>query len=226
MSEQQQRDAEPVASVEVVYEIHHDGFGCDWRVRVKLADTTLMSARYQQQAAEEVAERLRAALCPRPPLDRAALREPIIDVPLADFEYPLIARRTGRKANQAGVRAGRRPHPQPDRRRRPVTDEKHEYAAHFWEMNEWDWCWLGDRERGERLHHVVSLEPDMDRAVYGGTGTTSCGRRGTVGIAGLLSRLGMERCRQCCKALGYPQGIGAPKNDPACRSLLEARVRP
>ena len=39
MSEQQ-RDAEPVASVEVVYEIHHDGFGCDWQVRVKLADTT------------------------------------------------------------------------------------------------------------------------------------------------------------------------------------------
>lgn len=34
----------------------------------------------------------------------------------------------------------------------------------------------------------------------------------TVTIPGVFSRMGLPRCRGCCRALGFPQGTGSPKN--------------
>jgi len=49
----------------------------------------------------------------------------------------------------------------------------------------------------------------------------ACGRvAASVCIPGMFSRMGAERCKGCCRALGYPQGKGSPKNDDACRVLL------
>lgn len=39
-------------------------------------------------------------------------------------------------------------------------------------------------------------------------------------IPGILSRMEMIRCPACCKATGLPEGQGSPKNDTACRKLL------
>lgn len=49
----------------------------------------------------------------------------------------------------------------------------------------------------------------------------SCGRTvDYVSIPGVLTRMGTQRCRGCCRNLGYPPGKGSPKNDPECRRLL------
>lgn len=49
----------------------------------------------------------------------------------------------------------------------------------------------------------------------------ACGRVAKqLHIPGMGTRMSMERCRGCCRALGYPWGVGSPKNDPACRVLL------
>lgn len=50
----------------------------------------------------------------------------------------------------------------------------------------------------------------------------SCGRTAAVvTIPGLFTRMGALRCEGCCRATGMPQGKGSPKNDDACRQLLE-----
>lgn len=41
-----------------------------------------------------------------------------------------------------------------------------------------------------------------------------------VSIPGLFARMGAMRCRRCCKAKGFPEGKGSPKNDVACRVIL------
>jgi hypothetical protein len=49
----------------------------------------------------------------------------------------------------------------------------------------------------------------------------ACGRVAEgLWIPGMFTRMGAERCKGCCRALGYPQGKGSPKNDDACRVLL------
>lgn len=49
----------------------------------------------------------------------------------------------------------------------------------------------------------------------------ACGRvAASLWIPGMFSRMGAERCKGCCRALGYPTGKGSPKNDDACRVML------
>ena len=89
-------------------------------------------------------------------------------------------------------------------------------ASQEWVIGEWDWWLLG---QGERLHHALTWDPQGETF---GHGFTSCGRGGMLSIPGMFTRMGAERCRKCCERMGYPQGTGSPKNDDACRPLVEA----
>lgn len=74
----------------------------------------------------------------------------------------------------------------------------------------WRWRWLVFRNY-ERLHRFKSLI--WDEARWAGVGTTVCGRKGALIMAGVFSRIGLPRCQYCCRMLGLPQGNGAPFND-------------
>lgn len=93
-----------------------------------------------------------------------------------------------------------------------------------------DVSWLipdhGARQR-DRLHHATLpaelaecddlVEGLVDRQAV----TTTCGRVMTnLTVPGIFTRQLARRCAACCRALGYPKGIGSPKNDDACRALL------
>lgn len=43
-------------------------------------------------------------------------------------------------------------------------------------------------------------------------GVTVCGLRGSLAMPGFPSRLGLPRCRHCCRIVGVPMGNGAPYN--------------
>lgn len=62
-----------------------------------------------------------------------------------------------------------------------------------------------------RLHRVAEVAWDSEDMTRG-TGLTVCGRRGTLVMPGLLSRMDLPRCAHCCDALGVPRGDGAPYN--------------
>lgn len=93
------------------------------------------------------------------------------------------------------------------------------------ELAEWDWV---NKNGGRALHHLAAADdPASFEQDCGGSGVTSCGLRAEWWlIPGIFSRSGSPRCRICCKALGYPQGTGSPKNDMRCRGLVEARLIP
>lgn len=93
-----------------------------------------------------------------------------------------------------------------------------------------DWCrfarvdWLVTRS-WNRLHYAeftpVQLEDLEEFMGINGPVRLLCGRTATyVTIPGFLTRMGAMRCTGCCRAVGYPQGKGSPKNDDACRALL------
>jgi hypothetical protein len=87
-------------------------------------------------------------------------------------------------------------------------------------LGEWDW-W--ETTTGRSLHAAADI--DIDGAYEtAGEGRTFCGRTGWLSIPGLFTRMGAKRCGRCCDALGYPHGIGSPKNDAALRPLVEARI--
>lgn len=49
----------------------------------------------------------------------------------------------------------------------------------------------------------------------------ACGRTATyVCIPGFITRMSAMRCTGCCRALGYVQGRGSPKNDLELRRML------
>ena len=51
--------------------------------------------------------------------------------------------------------------------------------------------------------------------------TFACGRTVKAAyIPGIFSRMGLPRCNRCCDAVGFPRGVGSPKNDDVCRELL------
>jgi hypothetical protein len=76
-----------------------------------------------------------------------------------------------------------------------------------------------------RLHFAeLSPEDAVDLIEEGGLDgpvRLACGRTARYAcIPGFITRMGAQRCRGCCRVLGYPQGKGSPKNDQACRLLL------
>lgn len=89
-------------------------------------------------------------------------------------------------------------------------------------LAEWDWVVIGG---WDRLHHAARFD-DPDGDAYDEHGRTSCGREGWLSIPGMFARLGgTARCAHCCRIVGFPQGIGSPKNDAALRPLVEQRIR-
>ena len=94
-------------------------------------------------------------------------------------------------------------------------------------LAEWDWV-CGEADDWERLHRLVSgtgrdgFTVPADEVRW--DGVTACGLAGAWHVPGVLARLGDPRCPACCAAAGYPEGAGSPKNDPACRPLVEARL--
>jgi hypothetical protein len=66
---------------------------------------------------------------------------------------------------------------------------------------------------GRRLHRVAYLARPED-LLEGETvgGTVMCGLVGPLQVPGAFSRMGLPRCARCCRAVGIPQGKGAPFN--------------
>lgn len=75
---------------------------------------------------------------------------------------------------------------------------------------------------GGDVIHAPGRETDDDEWWDGGRENfpTACGRTlKWASIPGLFTRMGSKRCDRCCDALGYPRGVGSPKNDDAIRAL-------
>lgn len=90
---------------------------------------------------------------------------------------------------------------------------------------EWDWLITPN---GQRLHYAgLNRELAADLTYYGMVENIflACGRWvESASIPGIFTRMGAERCQLCCDRLGYPRGKGSPKNDDACRPLVEAKI--
>lgn len=100
-----------------------------------------------------------------------------------------------------------------------------ESADEFIALSKVDWLVAGF---GRRLHAVRDeawtdehrTEMEQEWVVWSPV-RLACGRMAAcVSIPGLFTRMGAERCRGCCRALGYPIGRGSPKNCDAIRVLL------
>lgn len=93
----------------------------------------------------------------------------------------------------------------------------------FWQRDDWRSRWL-ILEQGEVLHRVARLDVDPTEwreEITDGPGLAVCGQEGAFGIPGIFSRMGTKRCTRCCRALGIPNGDGAPGNakdfeEPGC----------
>ena len=83
----------------------------------------------------------------------------------------------------------------------------------------WDWLIDGNDEHDDVLHapgNITYLD-------WSAEGITACGRvSGYLAIPGLFTRMGAQRCGPCCEVTGMPPGKGSPKNDQACRQVIEA----
>jgi hypothetical protein len=62
------------------------------------------------------------------------------------------------------------------------------------------------------LHRISEIEWE-DEDEISGDGISVCGQRGRYCIPGMFSRMGLRRCKHCCRALEIPDGEGAPAND-------------
>jgi hypothetical protein len=86
---------------------------------------------------------------------------------------------------------------------------------------EWDWVVT---KSYSRLHAPLDWDdPEYHACVD--DGRTACGLSGWLSIPGIFTRMGAMRCRHCCRMTRMPPGKGSPKNDDACRPLVEQRVR-
>lgn len=98
---------------------------------------------------------------------------------------------------------------------RSLADEGRDLIAYDWLVT----------THGGVLHHAEITDPD-DLAEIADGGTVedvrlTCGRRAkSVTIPGVFTRMGAPRCQRCCDRLGYPHGIGSPKNDAEIRVML------
>lgn len=97
------------------------------------------------------------------------------------------------------------------------------WTAGTTELAEWDWVVTST---WKVLHHMALAEDAEDfETNAGGEGVTSCGVSTWLGIPGLGARMGAPRCKRCCRRLGFPEGVGSPKNDDTCRRLVKERLR-
>lgn len=71
--------------------------------------------------------------------------------------------------------------------------------------------WLVLPTRGV-LHRVSEIEWEDDDCKVHGQGVTVCGRKGWLRVPGLFSRIGLPRCKDCCRLVGIPEGDGIPLN--------------
>ena len=94
-------------------------------------------------------------------------------------------------------------------------------AATFLEIAEYDWLVF---ESSSVLHALrTQIQPkEGDVSCWG---VTECGRLGTLYIPGMGARVGLDRCRTCCRVTGMPEGMQSPKNDAHCRAVMDARVQ-
>ncbi|HZL93674.1 MAG TPA: hypothetical protein VFB99_08520 [Vicinamibacterales bacterium] len=67
---------------------------------------------------------------------------------------------------------------------------------------------------GRRLHRIARLSVSSDQFIEWPTahGHTVCKRDGMLSTPGVVDRMVLERCAQCCDAVGVPRGCGAPFN--------------
>jgi hypothetical protein len=74
--------------------------------------------------------------------------------------------------------------------------------------------------RPEEFTEAHRADMESDWAVFTPV-RLACGQMAsTLHIPGIFSRMSTPRCKGCCRAAGFPQGKGSPKNDDACRALL------
>ena len=95
-------------------------------------------------------------------------------------------------------------------------------AEHVRKYAEWDWLYTTGRG-GKCLHHAAELHDPENWEQGGFMATTTCGRTLHMTLPGLLSRMGLPRCKRCCRLLGIKDGTGSPKNDPELRPWLVKR---
>ena len=86
---------------------------------------------------------------------------------------------------------------------------------------EWDWV---EFPNGEALHAPLWTFSEDEDGCHA-DGFVACRRGGRLWIPGLGARLSAPRCKQCCRAVGIPEGVGSPKNDDALRPFIEARLQ-
>lgn len=84
---------------------------------------------------------------------------------------------------------------------------------------DFDWiCSYG----GDVIHAPGRDTEDDDWYESGGIADfpTACGRTlKWASIPGMFTRMGSKRCDRCCDKLGYPRGVGSPKNEDAIRAI-------
>jgi len=88
---------------------------------------------------------------------------------------------------------------------------------------DYDWVYM---VKGNELHHPrLTQEQHKECAEWGGLYdepvTLDCGiKTTTIMVPGMSSRMGAQRCGECCRVTGLPPGKGSPKNDDECRRIL------
>ena len=80
---------------------------------------------------------------------------------------------------------------------------------------DWRWRWVVTRSWG-RLHRVSKLNlAQAERSNFipiGAYGFTVCGLSGYLAMPGIFSRMSLERCKHCEKAMKLKHGRGNPFN--------------
>lgn len=87
-----------------------------------------------------------------------------------------------------------------------------------------EWDWIVTAKSYGVLHCPIKWD-DPEYEAHDERAVTACGLRGWFVIPGVFSRMGKQRCKKCCKKVGFPPGKGSPKNDDSCRPLVEERLR-
>lgn len=104
-----------------------------------------------------------------------------------------------------------------------MSDECVQDEALFREIARYDWLHTG---RHLVLHGPIRFdfpagEWHAENVVF------ACGYTvDEASIPGFEPRMAKRRCSRCCDRLGFPRGVGSPKNDDECRRILELPTGP